>query len=138
MICRFAHQHPLLPKSFTLLLGAGFVLLVFQWEFLQMGMWMTMFRTYTAETTLQQAVADTFSGEKPCDMCTKLVRSQTQTDSEDVVTSPSSFPPDLTAPESFIVRSPRLDIYQSPSSSRPSRTTLRPAPPSPPPRFFLS
>jgi|GEM_PF-1552270 len=137
MIHRFSNQHPWLQKSFSLLLGVGFLLMVFQWEVLQVGAWASMIQEYRSDSNLQQAVAETFSGDKPCERCKKLTRSQTQTRSENVISSRSNPPPDLSTPETF--RLPRIKrrraTYRFITTT--SLTTLRVRPPLPPPRFFF-
>lgn len=137
MIHRFSNQHPRLQKSFSLLLGAGFLLMVFQWEVLQVGAWASMIQDYRSDSNLQQAVAETFSGEKPCEMCKKLTRSQTQAHSENAISSRSNPPPDLSPPETFRLLGIKKCRATHCFITTTSLTTLRVRPPLPPPRFFF-
>lgn len=138
MICHFYHQHSLLQKTLSFCFGCAFILLVLQWEILQVGVWANMIRDYTAETNLQQAVADTFSGEKPCERCKQLTRSQTRPGDHDTYTNLTPLPPELDTPNSFALQifPPGVRLHRilliAPSDN------LRSPPLLPPPIFFLS
>ena len=49
---------------------------LFRAELTQMVAWATMIHTYQQEGSLQRAVEDTFSGARPCPLCTSLTREQ--------------------------------------------------------------
>lgn len=61
---RLIYKFALLALCACLLVGAQF--------FLQIGAWGWMLVSYSQESSLEQAVRDTFSGERPCAMCTAI------------------------------------------------------------------
>lgn len=111
---------------------------LFQWEFLQIGAWTNMIRDYAKETTLKTAVMDTFSGEKPCANCIKLVHSQTGSDSDTAFTSTCSVLPEIAAPEIFRLPPGSSGKFRPLSKEFIFSGILSPRPPVPPPRFFFS
>ncbi|MDF3130371.1 hypothetical protein P0Y35_14280 [Kiritimatiellaeota bacterium B1221] len=117
------------------LLFAGFALHV---EILQVGVWTSMIRDYSQNSSLKLAVSDTFSGERPCEKCMHLTRSQTGTARSSEMTAAPSPAPDLEylAPQMLPAPAPeRTRIYLD-GLLKVQILTLRP--PTPPPRFFLS
>lgn len=61
---RFIYKFALLTLCACLLVGAQF--------FLQIGAWSWMLVSYAQDSSLELAVRDTFSGERPCAMCTAI------------------------------------------------------------------
>lgn len=70
---------------------------------IQIYAWSKMLASYSQETNFSQALVDTFSGEKPCDLCEKISASKSTNHDdgkENLPWSPKSsiFFPDLIAP----------------------------------------
>lgn len=61
---RFIYKFALLTLCACLLVGSQF--------FLQIGAWSWMLVSYAQDSSLELAVRDTFSGERPCAMCTAI------------------------------------------------------------------
>ena len=115
-----------------------FVVFALQLEFMQMGAWATMIRDYSQGRTLKVAVAETFSGERPCEKCNKLMRSQTGTSTPSEITASSSIPPEVECPEVHNLPTPPPGAGLISSTYSLKSKTLSFQPPTPPPRFFLS
>ena len=58
----------------SLLFATSLWLLAGPLAILQLGAWGWMIASYAQESDLQQAVEDTFSGERPCAMCSMIVK----------------------------------------------------------------
>jgi hypothetical protein len=75
------------------------------YSIIQLYAWANMVVTYSQDTSLTEAVADTLSGEKPCDICKKIVEvksSENHDEEKPQAPSPASpklfhdlFPPTL-------------------------------------------
>lgn len=50
---------------------------------LQVYAWTNMLVSYSQESTLSQAVTDTFSGEKPCHLCEKIAEAKSKEPGEE-------------------------------------------------------
>lgn len=68
-------------------LGRGALLVLSLWlvtgplALLQLGAWAWMLTNYSQESSFEQAVRETFGGERPCEMC-KLVTKVQETESK--------------------------------------------------------
>lgn len=124
-------------KGISLGLTLLFFSFVHQWEFLQMGAWVTMIRDYSQESTFKQAVADTFSGQKPCGKCKELTQSKTGASKGSEITASSTLPPEIASPEISLLPDPPSGAYGIPLESVLFIQPLSSGPPVPPPRFFL-
>ncbi|WFB37094.1 hypothetical protein P3T73_04890 [Kiritimatiellota bacterium B12222] len=113
----------------------GFAL---HWEILQITAWAGMINDYRQESTLTQAVQDTFSGEKPCAMCHQLTEEQVSSPSDNSFTSPATPRPDLILSHNkgFSAPSPSPFHFISHVPLYPSLASDHP--PVPPPRLFYS
>jgi hypothetical protein len=111
---------------------------MFQWELKQMGAWAQMLRDYAQDSTLKQAVLDTFSGEKPCEMCKKLTNSKLSISTSGCEFIPPTPPPhELALPEFFRLDPPACAKFDSTIPYLISDQRLIDQPAAPPPRFFF-
>ncbi|MDZ4743575.1 MAG: hypothetical protein SGI98_09185 [Verrucomicrobiota bacterium] len=60
-----------------------FVLMGGHWAVLQTVAWANMIRTYSKDTTIQQAIEKTFDGGHPCKMCKQISASKKQGEKQD-------------------------------------------------------
>jgi len=104
------------------------------WAFLQSVAWVTMFVRYAQQTTLQQALAQTFDGKNPCAIC-HLVENGKKSDekqSKEKRLSTEKFELLCEAASMFWFRSPLLAELDRPLAKLTGRQA---EPPSPPPRL---
>ncbi|MGA0369902.1 MAG: hypothetical protein ACO3N7_10675, partial [Kiritimatiellia bacterium] len=101
MICQFLQQHPGIRRPLGLGMTAAFVLLALNWELMQIGAWAGMIRDYSSDASLQQAIEETFSGEKPCSKCNTLTQFQTRSGAEQTFSPQNVSPPEVLQPRSF-------------------------------------
>lgn len=78
---------------------------------LQVYAWSNMLVSYSQESSLSQAVVDTFSGEKPCKLCKHISASKSSSDEQKNENAPwspksSKFFPDLIAPSVVFLKNP--------------------------------
>ena len=73
-----------LGKGFTRRLAvpaisaALFLMMGGHWVILQTVAWTKMVMDYSRQTSVQQALRETFDGEHPCDMCKKISRARNE------------------------------------------------------------
>ncbi len=103
-----------------------------------MGAWATMIRDYSEGSSLKLAVADTFSGERPCEKCMQLTRNQTGSSNPSEITASSSVPPEVEFLAPLRLPPPPQGRNRFSIESFLNAKTLNLRPPTPPPRFFLS
>ena len=111
------------------------VLMGAHWLTLQSAAWVSMAVNYSQQSNLPEALAKTFDGEHPCDVCL-AVQEGKQADKESEALT-------VTLKLEFICTPEEIRIFP-PSLAHPlDAATLvgisrKPAPPYPPPRSFVS
>jgi hypothetical protein len=105
------------------------------WAALQSIAWTTMLVAYSKQTTLNQAVARTFDGDHPCDLCKRI--SSTQHSQKKPQAQPSPTKPDLICTARFI-RIMRLFQNFPYAESAVHFFERGQSPPVPPPRASLA
>lgn len=106
---------------------------------LQVYAWGNMLVSYSQESTLSQAVTDTFSGEKPCCLCKKIAASKSaEKENKDNPLPPGSSKlfQDLFAPTLVSLNDPFSSPFPQPGFLTGADPLSPPAsgPPVPPPR----
>lgn len=106
---------------------------------LQVYAWASMIVDYSQESTLSQAVTDTFSGEKPCSMCKKIEQvKESEPDREPIATPTAKLFQDLFPPPHAELKDRFPSPFPHPGFAHPAQSASPPScgPPSPPPRFL--
>jgi hypothetical protein len=105
------------------------------WAALQSIAWTTMLVAYSKQTTLSQAVAKTFDGNHPCDLCKRISRTQHSQKKPQAQSTPDK--PDLICTARFIriIRSVQNFPYAESAVHFFERGQ---SPPVPPPRASLA
>jgi len=106
---------------------------------LQLYAWTNMLVSYSQESTLSQAVADTFSGEKPCGLCEKIAASKSAEKERENAPLPPGSPKlfqDLFPPSVASLKAPFSSPFPQPAFLLGCDPLSPPAsgPPVPPPR----
>lgn len=94
---------------------------------------------YSQESSLTEAFADTFSGEKPCSLCKKITaakESDSRESREPIAPVPTKSFHDLFPPSTVSLKDPFSSPFTCPAFAVPGDPTFLPAsgPPAPPPR----
>lgn len=106
---------------------------------LQVYAWANMILDYSQETTISQAVTDTFSGEKPCSLCKKLEAvKDSEPEREPIATTTAKLFQDLFPPSHASLKDPFSAPFPHPGFAPIALPASTPSsgPPSPPPRFL--
>lgn len=111
------------------------------WGVLQAIAWAQMLQDYSAEKGLAEGIMDTFSGERPCPMCLKLRKTQSDTEKHNAPIPKQKSDPTLKWADPF--RNGAITL-KPPTPQDKSGTKFRPVivipgegrtrPPTPPPR----
>ena len=104
------------------------------WVVLQSVAWGTMIARYSQQTSLTQAVAQTFDGDHPCNLCKRISsarHSEKKSDAQSV-----TIKPDLICATRRIILLPRSADYLFARVDM-TATLLAHSPPTPPPRSGL-
>lgn len=109
---------------------------LFQWESTQMLAWANMIMDFSGDRDLSRAVADTFSGEKPCAMCRQLTEEKTASPDQSSFQALSFQPADLCSPESMVWNPRQTGCRFCPKPRLLLSGTDRLSPLLPPPRSF--
>lgn len=103
----------------------------------QVYAWANMILDYSQETSLSQAVADTFSGEKPCCLCKKIAAAKEDEQKQEPLAPLTAKPfQDLFPPSHAELKDPFPSPFPHPGFAHVSLSVSPPSsgPPSPPPR----
>lgn len=114
--------------------GALCLTIGLQWIALQSIAWTSMLVQNVRQTSLTEAVAKTFDGDHPCQLCKGIQKQQSSQKKSEVRTAPAK--PDLIcSTRSFRVVRP-FDSFLYPNVAMATAARAL-APPVPPPRSFL-
>lgn len=102
------------------------------WIALQSIAWTTMIVEYSQDAPLAKALAETFDGSRPCDLCKHIDQARHSEKKPDA--QPTSGKPDLICVKRTVVLSPPY-TYLSFPVERMSAATEAPLPAVPPPRI---
>ncbi len=108
---------------------------------IQVYAWATMLVNYSQETTISEAVVDTFSGEKPCPLCEKIEAAKSSAPEKETpapAPTPKKLFPDLFASAYFTLSDPIYSLL--PKTDFPalvvSFSSTTDGPPTPPPQVL--
>jgi len=108
------------------------------YSIVQVYAWANMIVDYSKESTVKEAITDTFSGEKPCHLCCKIAKAKATEpkETEAPLTAPERPLQHLFPPTIVSLKDPISTTLPSPVFSPPNHLlSLAPSgPPVPPPR----
>lgn len=123
-------------QSFLLLLSLW--LLSGPLALLQLGAWAWMVTSYSQESSFEQAVSETFSGERPCEMCKLITKVEAAADTQQPLHTTDSKELKLIRCElrAFTLSHPRRSYLNASCSAQRIQNPDKEVP-SPPPREFV-